>query len=393
MAPNNYEDEDYGTLNMPRRPVVPPRAGGSEPASPPPAAPRPPKPKRPAPPPAPAAPPAPPVAAAPPPPPPVQSQPAWAPPPAPQAPPQYAHAQEPQGPGGMRKFFIKMLGGAVPAEGAAPGAYPSQPPAYPAPEPHPHYAAMPPQQPPAGPASPPKQVPATLPPHLPAESGDHTVGLGVRVKQIQASDAPYRLQILDIETDQWIDRGPIERTGYAIHSGSTHLAKLAYDQDRLMVGALDTVNGVYVKLGQPMPIRDGDRFRIGKQVIDFRLPTAPDAITPYKALSGEKFVSGDPVALAFLEFVRPDMSVGLRFPMTKPLIILGRNPQKVDIALSQDPQISGEHCRVFSTEGRFFLEDLKSRNGTFTLISGESEVGPGDQFLVGPAVFRVIHAG
>lgn len=232
-----------------------------------------------------------------------------------------------------------------------------------------------------------------MPPQPPADSGDHTVGLGVRVKQIQATDAPYRLQILDIETDQWVDRGPIERTGYVIHSGSTHLAKLTYDQNRLLVGALDTVNGVYLKLGQPTPIRDGDRFRIGKQVIDFRLSTSAEPVTPYKALSGEKFVSGDPVALAFLEFIRPDMSVGLRFPMTKPLINLGRNPQKVDIALSQDPQISGEHCRVFSTEGRFFLEDLKSRNGTFALISGEAEVGPGDQFLVGPAAFRIINVG
>lgn len=390
MASNSYDDEDYGTLDMPRRPVVPPRSPAEPPQAP--LAPRPAKPKRPAPPPAQAQAPPPPPAAPVPQPPAAPPQPPWTPP----APQPFVPAQAPgsePGPGGMRGFLIKMLGGSSPAAGAA-SAPPAQGYGYypPAPEvPH-QYAPVSPAPAHSPPAYPQPVPPPATPPQPPGEPGDHTVGLGVRVKQIQASDALYRLQILDIDTDQWVDRGPIERAGYVIHSGSTHLAKLSYDQNRLMVMALETVNGVYLKLGQPRPLHDGDRFRIGKQVIEFRLAAPQEAVAPYKAESGEKFVSGDPAPLAILEFIRPDMSVGLRFPLTKPLTVLGRNPQKVDIALSQDTQISGEHCRVFSTDGRFFLEDLKSRNGTFALISGEIEVGPGDQFLIGPAVFRVNNA-
>ena len=47
---------------------------------------------------------------------------------------------------------------------------------------------------------------------------------------------------------------------------------------------------------------------------------------------------------------------------------LGREPVN-DIVIADDEQMSGRHLRIFLREGRYFLEDTNSTNGTF--LNGE----------------------
>ena len=67
--------------------------------------------------------------------------------------------------------------------------------------------------------------------------------------------------------------------------------------------------------------------------------------------------------------------------------VIGRNPT-ADIVIAH-PEVSQRHARVFYQEERFFIEDLKSSNGTF--INGQRIQAPvalreGDEILLGPNV-------
>ena len=57
----------------------------------------------------------------------------------------------------------------------------------------------------------------------------------------------------------------------------------------------------------------------------------------------------------------------------------------------EDRYASGLHARVFSREGRFFVEDMNSTNGTLlngATLQGEAELIDGDSVQIGDTVFR-----
>jgi hypothetical protein len=59
-----------------------------------------------------------------------------------------------------------------------------------------------------------------------------------------------------------------------------------------------------------------------------------------------------------------------------------------DIKFPHDGYMSGRHARVVQRNGRFYLLDNNSRNGTFIKIHQEVELNPGDVLLVGKQLFR-----
>jgi ribosomal protein L40E len=59
-----------------------------------------------------------------------------------------------------------------------------------------------------------------------------------------------------------------------------------------------------------------------------------------------------------------------------------------DVTFSHDGYMSSRHARIVEREGRYFLVDEGSRNGTFVRINGEVEIKPGDVFLIGKQVLR-----
>ena len=57
----------------------------------------------------------------------------------------------------------------------------------------------------------------------------------------------------------------------------------------------------------------------------------------------------------------------------------------------EDRYASGIHARLFSREGRHFVEDMKSTNGTLlngAALNGEAELVDGDTVQIGDTVFR-----
>jgi FHA domain len=57
----------------------------------------------------------------------------------------------------------------------------------------------------------------------------------------------------------------------------------------------------------------------------------------------------------------------------------------------EDRYASGIHVRLFQREGRHFVEDMKSTNGTLlngSALNGEAELVDGDTVQIGDTVFR-----
>jgi FHA domain len=80
---------------------------------------------------------------------------------------------------------------------------------------------------------------------------------------------------------------------------------------------------------------------------------------------------------------------GQRFDLIGGLSI-GRS-KEADVRI-EDRYASSLHARVFSREGRFYVEDMSSTNGTLlngATLHGEAELIDGDNVQIGDTVFRL----
>lgn len=79
---------------------------------------------------------------------------------------------------------------------------------------------------------------------------------------------------------------------------------------------------------------------------------------------------------------------GERFDLIGGLSI-GRSPE-ADVQI-EDRYASGLHARIFSRDGRTYIEDMSSTNGTLlnqATLSGEAELVDGDVVRIGDTEFR-----
>lgn len=80
---------------------------------------------------------------------------------------------------------------------------------------------------------------------------------------------------------------------------------------------------------------------------------------------------------------------GRRFDLIGGLSV-GRS-KEADVQI-EDRYASSLHARVFSREGRFYVEDMNSTNGTLlngATLQGEAELIDGDNVQIGDTVFRL----
>ena len=226
------------------------------------------------------------------------------------------------------------------------------------------------------------------------------------ISKLKIAKSSFSLQILDT-SGQWSDLGPIHANGRNVgrstNSGNVpglgsmalrHL-KFAYDRARLLVEDLGSLNGVYLRITEPVELVDGMRFRIGGQLIEFHQAEPFDQVPPLTSEEGEEFYSRDVESPAFLDLVRPNGRPGLRFPIVNlGATVIGREGPGVNIAMVNDQSVSGRHAQVRREDGKFFLEDLKSRNGTYINLLGPHELKSGDVVQAGLVFFRgVVQAG
>jgi pSer/pThr/pTyr-binding forkhead associated (FHA) protein len=167
--------------------------------------------------------------------------------------------------------------------------------------------------------------------------------------------------------------------------------RFAYANGPLVVEDLGSVNGVYVRVAEPVELADGTRFRVGSQVIEFRRAEPFEPEPPLRSEDDEEFYSRDLEPLGYLDLIRPNGRPGLRFPIAKQTpTIIGREGERVDITLADDKRVSARHAQIRLDAGRFILDDMKSRNGTFLHVLGSRPLRSGDVILAGKVLFRVV---
>src|SRR3954467_5484812 len=96
--------------------------------------------------------------------------------------------------------------------------------------------------------------------------------------------------------------------------------------------------------------------------------------------------------MAFLELVKGS-SAGSRFELDIDRAVIGRS---ADCEVAVDvPAVSRRHAAILRDRGRYFVEDLQSRNGTYLndkRITERSPLDEGDQLIICDQEFR-FHSG
>jgi len=146
---------------------------------------------------------------------------------------------------------------------------------------------------------------------------------------------------------------------------------------------LDSLNGVFVKMTQEEELTSGQIIRIGQELLRFEVLTPPEPTPDGTELMG----SPNPGYWGKLTVIIGRDITGAAFPLLGDSCTLGR--ERGDINFPDDGYVSGLHARVALREGRVFLADLGSSNGTFIKVNGERAVGHESYVLLGQQLFRL----
>ena len=147
-----------------------------------------------------------------------------------------------------------------------------------------------------------------------------------------------------------------------------------------------SLNGVYLKLkpNEPCLLEYGDVFRIGQEIIRFE-----ELRGQGRSADGvERFGSPAKGYVGRLALVIGRDTTGNAFPIPERGVHCGR--ERGDILFSEDGYVSGLHCRIArAQDGRVYLTDVGSSNGSFIRLRAERNIGGGDILLMGQQLFRI----
>lgn len=153
------------------------------------------------------------------------------------------------------------------------------------------------------------------------------------------------------------------------------------------VSDLRSHNGVFVRLTEATELQHGDSIRIGQELLRFSLLDLDDpVVTP--AADGTIVLGSNPMgAWGKLERISAPDQASFTFLLRGAEQVLGR--ERGDILFRDDGYVSGRHARIYADAGRYFVEDLKSSNGTFIRIRAERTLVNGSLVLIGTQPFRI----
>jgi pSer/pThr/pTyr-binding forkhead associated (FHA) protein len=167
-------------------------------------------------------------------------------------------------------------------------------------------------------------------------------------------------------------------------------ANFYYKDGKLHVRDEVSANGIYLRIRQDAPLRSGDTFLIGEQVL--RLETTPPETAGLGPDDEGTYVFASPRRASRLRLVQllRGGDVGLCMRAVGEVVTLGRDGN--DVNFPDDPFISGRHAQVgFTGEGPagIVLTDLGSKNGTFLRIQRDTALQHGDYVFMGQQLLRV----
>ena len=166
---------------------------------------------------------------------------------------------------------------------------------------------------------------------------------------------------------------------------SPHHATLFYRDGHLWVRDEGSLNGVYLRLRDTVPIEHGEVFLCGEQVLRFDCVRPAD--NPGEQPAGN--FCGTPVLPWKFRVVQllDDQVEGEARCSGHPVVTVGR--EDCDLSFAYDRFMSRYHARVEEKDGEFLLRDLDSRNGTYVRIKEEVTLSNGDHIFVGRQLLKV----
>lgn len=160
-------------------------------------------------------------------------------------------------------------------------------------------------------------------------------------------------------------------------------AELLVNGTAALVRDLDSLNGVFVKMTEEEELVSGQILRIGQELLRFDLITPPEPIADGTEVMG----SPNPGYWGKLTVIIGREVDGSAFPLLGDSVTLGR--ERGEINFPDDGYVSGLHARVSSRDGRVYLQDLGSSNGTFIKVTGERGLHNESFVLMGQQLFRL----
>ncbi|NLE47601.1 MAG: FHA domain-containing protein [Sandaracinaceae bacterium] len=166
-------------------------------------------------------------------------------------------------------------------------------------------------------------------------------------------------------------------------------ARFERREGRYHVLDLDSVNGVFIRIKERTPLRDGDRILLGRQLLAYDTLHPSEATRAPMMLRGV-LVFGSPAEAAYARLTRITTE-GLGrdvFYLYRPETMLGR--ERGDLVFSDDAFLSRGHARISfdAASHQAYIEDLGSSNGTFLRVRGAQPLSDGDELRIGRHLFR-----
>ena len=225
---------------------------------------------------------------------------------------------------------------------------------------------------------------ASQPPAAAQAAAPAAGGGGIRLTALRADGSEagnYRLPDAQAVT--------VGRDTGSIFAGDSYLsprhATFTRRGAQLFIKDEGSLNGVYLKLrpNEPWPMMYSDVFRIGQEII--RLEELKGQARGADGV--ERFGSPAKGYIGRLALVIGRDTTGNAFPIPERGIHCGR--ERGDVLFSEDGYVSGLHCRISKgQDGRIYLTDVGSSNGTFIRLRAEHPLQTGDILLMGQQLFR-----
>jgi pSer/pThr/pTyr-binding forkhead associated (FHA) protein len=176
------------------------------------------------------------------------------------------------------------------------------------------------------------------------------------------------------------DHGQVfESDGYL---SPTH-ADLEVQGQTAILRDLDSLNGVFARMTEEEEVVPGQIIRLGQELLRFDLIEPPAPTQDGTEIMG----SPNPGYWGKITVIIGKDVDGSAFPLLGESVTIGR--ERGDINFPDDGYVSGLHARLSIRDGRVYLADLGSSNGTFMKVSGERQVANEGFILLGQQLFRV----
>lgn len=166
-------------------------------------------------------------------------------------------------------------------------------------------------------------------------------------------------------------------------------AQFSLEEGQPMVEDVSKRGGIFVRLIATHTLEQGEVVAMGAQL--FKFVSQPDLVATAtllgKTLSNVSQLLNESAA-KFVPVNRDGSERQEDYPLLQEEVSFGR--LSGTYTFSDDALLSRSHARVYHRGENFFLEDLRTRNGTFIKVRGKVHLPFDAPVLLGRQVFRVV---